>query len=456
MKIRHAKLMFFILILPLTLYFAFEKQPHQKPYMSKSEGQSNSPLLSIQQWKSSNGAKIFFVPVEGLAIVDIQVDFNAGSARDGSKPGLAALCLSLLNEGTTDLNADQIATIFEDNGAIYSPGVVRDRIGLSLRSLSDPTVLDPVIELFSNVIAKPSFPEKNIEAQRNETLIALKRNLQDPHKIAEEAFLKAIYQEHPYAHLVYGTEAGVNSIQKSDLQQFHQQYFVANNATITLVGNMSVQNAKNIAEKITGKLKSGHQAPLLPTVSPLIENHIHHIPYPTEQAHIMMGQPCAIENDPDFFPLLVGNNILGAPFTSRLFKEIRNKRGLVYSVYSNVLEWLRPAPFVIGLQTKNEQSAEAIKVVQETLTQFIKDGPNEDELTEVKRSIVGRFPQTVNSNANIKDIVANIAFYNLPLNYLNTYQANVNAVTREEIKNVFKRRIHPEKMALIVVAEKQP
>lgn len=449
MKNRYWLIALFLLVLPVTIYFSF----------SKASVKTNTILhsVAIQDWVTTNSTRVYFVATEGIPIIDIQVNFDAGSARDSDKPGLATLCTNLLDQGTLNANADQIAEKFEDAGARFSANIDRDRSIISLRSLTEPKLLNPVIALFSNLISNPTFPDSNIETQRNQLLISIKRNLQQPHVVASLNFFKTLYKDHPYAHPTTGTLESVPLITKTDLIRFHQQYFVAKNTTITIVGGISKEQATDIANQISMKLPTGNPPPALPDVASLTEPVTLNITFPSEQTHVLTGQPCAIENDPDYFPLLVGNDILGGGMlTSRLFNEVRNERGLVYHVSSRLLQLQKPAPFLIVLQTKNNQTKEAIDVLQHTLLKYVKEGPTEQEVLASKQSLVRSFPVEISNNAKITDVVSNIAFYSLPLDSLATYQKKVEAVTIAEIKSAFERRINPEKLGLIVVGPTLP
>ncbi|HEV2524003.1 MAG TPA: pitrilysin family protein, partial [Gammaproteobacteria bacterium] len=364
MKNRYWLIVLFVLVLPIVLFFSFSKKTAKTESavaVVKTSAIQTSTIqpstvtptpvpqhsVPIQNWSTANGARVYFVATEGIPIIDVQVNFDAGSARDNEKPGLAALCIHLLDQGIPNANADLIAEKFEDSGAKFSVDVDRDRSTISLRSLTDPKLFNPVIALYVDLIANPTFPESNIETQRNQTLIGLQRNLQQPNTVASQAFFKALYKNHPYAEPSCGTIEGVTLITKADLVQFHQQYFVAKNATITMVGGVSKEQATDIANQIAQKLPEGSLAAPLPNVEPLTEPTRVNISFPTEQTHVLTGQPCATENDPDYFPLLVGNNILGGGMlTSRLFNDVRNDRGLAYNVISAVLQLQKPAPFV--------------------------------------------------------------------------------------------------------------
>lgn len=467
MKNRYWLVAFFVLVLPITLFFSFSKKatsispstPPPQTNTATTEPVKPAPqkAVSIQHWSTLNDAQVYFIATAGIPIVDVQVNFDAGSARDNEKPGLAALCIHLLEQGIPNANADLIAEKFEDAGAKFNVNIDRDRATVFLRSLTDPKLLNPVVALYADLIASPTFPENNIETVRSQMLTELKRNLQQPNIVATQAFSRTLYKNHPYAEPTCGTIEAVSSITKEDLIQFHQQYFVAKNATITIVGDLSKEQATDIANQVTQKLPAGNAAAPLPDVAALTQSIDVNIPFPTEQTHVLTGQPCATQNDPDYFPLLVGNYILGgAGLTSRLFNDVRNDRGLAYNVTSALLQLQKPAPFVIKLQTKNTQSKEAIGVLQNTLLKFIQEGPTEQEILEAKQSLTRSFPVEISNNEKITDVVSSIGFYKLPLDSLATYQKQVEAVTFSDIKSAFQRRIHPEKLGLIVVGPTSP
>lgn len=457
MKIRYLLSLLFVLILPLTLYFTLPNYRTQNSSKLIKSSSNKQHFLPIQEWTTENGIKVLWVETKEIPMVDIEVSFDAGSARDGIKPGLSHLCANLLSEGAAGLNADTIAKKFEDVGANYNTKVDRDRIKISLRSLIESPFLTPTIELFSTLISEPDFPEDNILTLKNKILMELKRTLQKPHVIAKNAFYKAIYLEHPYAHPILGTEQSITSITKKDLIDFHQKFFVANNATISMVGDLSREHAIELSQIIARKLLSGNKADKLPEVSPLKKPIKQYIAFSSEQAHVLLGEPCAIEGDPDYFALTIGNYILGGnPLTSHLFKEVRDKHGLAYQVGSTLLLLKHPGPFVITLQTKSDQTQEAIKLLEENLLLFLKEGPTDKEVADAKKGIIRSIPLEVNTNSKIKNFISSLGFYNLPLDFLETYSEHLEAITTTEVKNAFQRRIRPGNMALIVVGNSSP
>jgi len=233
---------------------------------------------------------------------------------------------------------------------------------------------------------------------------------------------------------------------------FYRRYFVARNAVVAIVGAVDRRQAEHIAEQVTKRLPTGNAAPKLPAVAALAKSEVLHIPHPSTQTHILMGQPGLRRNDPDYFPLYVGNFILGGSgFTSRITTEIREKRGLAYSAYSYFLPMRELGPFMLGLQTRNATADESLKVLHETLEQFVKEGPTAKELEAAKRNITGGFALNVDSNSDIVQYLAMIGFYQLPNDYLDTFIEHVNAVTVEQIRDAFARRIVPDHMVTVTV-----
>jgi zinc protease len=459
MKKRTIALFIFMLLVPTVLYFSIHKNAAVNTTSLKQMhiGLVKKTSLNIIQWISDNGARVYFVPNASVPMVDIQIDFNAGSARDESLPGLANFCAQLLDQGSDELDANAIAMQFEDVGAVYSVQAQKDRLMISLRSLSDAKQLNPSVNLLARLLSHPSFSETAIANIRNQLLIGLKKSLQQPNVLANFAFFKAIYQDHPYAHPVIGTTESITAIQQNALLAFHQQYFVGNNANITIVGNLSQAEAKSLVDTLMQSLPKGTKAPLLPAVASLTQTSIEHIPFQSEQTHVMLGQPCATSHDPDYFPLTLGNYILGGnPLNSRLYQEIRKKRGLVYSVGSALLTLKQPAPFMMRLQTKNEHAKEAINVTEETLAFFIKEGPTDAEVSEAKNGLTRALPLEISSNEKITDFVSTLAFYELPSDFLSTYDHHLKAVSAFEIQSVFQKRIDPTKMVLVTVGPDAP
>ena len=411
----------------------------------------------IQHWVTDNGARIYFVPAPDLPMVDIQFTFDAGSARDHDKKGVAHLTNSLLDEGAGELNADQIAEQFDSLGAEFGTGSYRDMALMKLRSLTDPSLLTPAIELFTLILSDPTFPAESFERNKKQTLIAIQSQLQSPQSIGDKAFFKALYGDHPYSAPSLGFEESVTALTRSDMVDYYQQYYVAKNAVVAIVGDLDRTTAEAIATQLTKGLTVGEASPRVAAPAVIEKGSVINIEHPSTQTHISIGHPGITRDDPDHFALYVGNHILGGGgLTSRISDEIRNKRGLAYSAYSFFSPMRAAGPFLMGLQTRNDQANDAIKVMFATLQEFIDNGPTAEELEAAKRNITGGFPLRIAGNSKILGYLGNIGFYSLPLDYLDTYNDHVNAVTIEQIKDAFKRRVHPDKLVTVTVGAPPP
>ncbi len=408
----------------------------------------------IQHWETSNGARVYFFPAKDLPMMDLRVVFDAGAARDGEKHGLALLTNGLLSEGAGEWDTTQIAERFDGVGAVFSNSSHRDMSVLSLRSLTKKDLLDVALETFKVVLTQPTFPVDAFERERKRLLIGLEQQKQSPDSIADKTFYQAIYGSHPYAHLPSGEVDTVKNIVRDDLLGFYRQYFVAKNAIVAVVGDLSREQAESMVEDLMKGLPAGQPAAKLPPVPDLDKANRITIQFPSTQTHLLVGQPGMRRGDPDYFPLYVGNHILGGSgLVSVLADEIREKRGLAYSSYSYFIPMREKGPFIMGLQTKNQSAREALSVLKDVLRQFVQQGPTEEQLTAAKKNLVGGFALRIASNKKIVENIASIGFYRLPLNYLDQFIAQVESVTLEQIKDAFKRRVKPDKMVTVIVGD---
>lgn len=405
----------------------------------------------IQHWQTAGGAKVLFVEDHDLPMLDVAVDFAAGSGfDDAAKPGVAALTHALLNLGAEGLSEDDIARRMADIGAQLSGRFDSDRAGLSLRTLSSPRERDAALAILASVLRTPEFPEAVLAREKARTIAAIKEAETKPDHIAAKAFNKAVFGAHPYG--VYAEVADVDKIQRADVQSFYREHYAAANAVVALMGDITRQQAEAIALQLTDRLPAQGASARIAPVNLRITASERRISHPATQSHILLGAPGMARTDPDYFPLYVGNYILGGGgFVSRLMHDIREQRGMAYSVYSYFVPMQQPGAFQIGLQTKKEQAGEALKQVRITLERFIDQGITEKELRAAKQNIVGGFPLRVDSNRKILDYLSMIGFYGLPLTYLDDFTARVEAVTVRQVRDAFKRRIDPHAMATVVV-----
>ena len=409
-------------------------------------------IPQIQHWQTNNGANVYFVAAPDLPMLDVEVVFDAGSARDGKKSGLSMLTNGLLKEGAANLSADQLAEKLDDLGAKISASVSNDMANVKLRSLTKPSLLEPALELFELVLTQPSFDATSFERLRQQTIISLKYKQQSPSSIVKKAFYSAVFGNHPYAQLSHGTIETVSALTLDDLKQFYKRYYLANNATISIVGALNRKAAEKLANKIVNQLPSGELPAPLPEVAALKKGQIIEINHPSTQTKILIGQPGVARGVHDHFALYVGNYILGGSgLVSHLAEEVREKRGLAYSTYSYFLPLRVAGPFIAGVGTSNKTVDQALNVVKDTIGKFMDNGPSEKELKIAKQGITGGFPLKIKSNSDIIAYLSMIGFYKLPLDYLHKFNQNVETVTVEMIKTAFQQRLDLDNMITVMV-----
>ena len=420
----------------------------------------SSKAVNIQEWKTKNGARVLYVHAPELPMVDIQAVFDAGSVRDGNKKGIAKLANGLLSHGAKSgnkiLTVDDISESFENIGAQFGTSASKDNAEISLRTLTDEKLLSKAVATMQATINAPTFDKNELERVRKQLMIAFEGRKQSPGTIASETFHKGLYGDHPYANPSIGTVESIKKLTRNDLVGFYKKYYVASNALVTIVGDVDKGKAADLAEQVVGDLPEGEKAASLSVVNNLKTAASKHHEFPSSQTHVLIGQVGVHRKDKDYFTLYVANHILGGSgFGSRIMEEIREKRGLAYSSYSYFAPMLKRGPFIMGMQTSNKNTKEAMEVLKETLKTFIDKGPTKKELLHSKKNITGGFPLRIDSNSDISNYLAVIGFYNLPLSYLKDFNKKVEAVTLAQIKETVKRRIDPEKMLTVTVGTKE-
>lgn len=361
----------------------------------------------------------------------------------------------LLDKGTGKLDADDVASRFEDVGAQFSASVDLDRSSVMLRSLSNEEFFNDALTMFISVVSKPSFPERDFDREKKRLLISLEDIDQRPSDIVGRKFFELLYQQHPYAQPRSGTKQSANKITLKDIKKFHKSYLVTTNSILAIVGDVSEQQAQDIANKISESLPKGKAQEKIALVKSSLETK-QHIDFPSQQSHVRMGQIGVERGNPDYFNLYVGNHILGGGgFTSRLVKEVRSKRGLSYSVYSYFLPYEQAGPFMLGLQTRSDQVTEAIQVCNQVLADFIENGPTQEELALSKQNIMNGFPLRIDSNRDILGYLSLIGYYDLPLTYLDDFNKNIENVSLEDVKKAFRKQLDLDTFVTVVVGSEQ-
>jgi zinc protease len=407
--------------------------------------------VKINHWQTSTGAEVYFVENHDLPIIDLAVNFPAGSARDTqATSGVAGVTRYMMTLGAAGMNEEVITNKFADIGAILGGELDHDRAAFKLRTLTSESA--KALETFQQILHKPDFPQAVLEREKTRIVSGIKEAATKPESISSKAFMKALYPNHPYGLDESGEVDTITAMKRDDLIAFYNTHYTAKSATIALIGDMTEAQARIIADDIAAGLPQGVAVPKIAEVSLPAAANAQNINHPASQAHILLGSPGVKRGDADYFPLYLGNYILGGGgFVSRLTEEVREKRGLVYSVYSYFAPMSELGPFQIGLQTKKEQADEARKVVNTTVAKFIQNGVTDKELKAAKDNIIGGFPMRIDSNGKILDYLSVIGFYKLPMSYLDDFNKEIAKVTTKQIKDAFQRRVKPEKFVSVTV-----
>lgn len=413
--------------------------------------------LPIQNWTTTQGARVYFVESHELPMLDVSVEFAAGSSRDSpSKSGLAAMTLRMMRMGTRDMDEYAISEQLADVGAALGNTFDVDRAGYNLRTLSQEQFRGPALAIMSKVLSEPTFPPEILERETQRAVSGMKEAETKPETVAGRTFSRMVFGTHPYRLRANGEPETLPKIKREHLIDFHARHYRGAGAVIALMGDITRSEAEVIAEQLSAGLKSGAELEPIPTVKRADKGEERFIPHSSTQAHILIGSAGMKRGDPDYFPLLVGNYILGGGgFNSRLTMEIREKRGLTYSVYSMFAPYREAGAFQIGLQTRRDQAGKALQVIRDTLKDFIAHGPTAAELEGAKQNLIGGFPLRIDTSRKILDYLAVIGFYELPLDYLERFTDHIAAVSLEDIKDAFSRRVDLTKLTTVVVGGEQ-
>lgn len=408
---------------------------------------------TIQHWTTDEGLKVYFVESNEIPMLDIRLVFDAGSARDSDeKAGLARMVSFMLGQSAGGKSADEMAAGFADVGAGFGASASSDSASLSLRSLTDQAFLEPAIALFLTAISQPDFTPQDLSRGQRQFLVALEAEKADPGSIAAKAFNKAIFGDHPYGRPGKGNEDSIAGLQRDDLRSFFQRYYVSRNGVLAMVGAIDRGKAERIAKDISAKFPAGQKAAPLPEVKSLQKPSEIRQAFPSKQAHVMIGAPGIRRDDPDRHALMLANHVLGGGgFTSRLVKQVRKERGYVYSIYSYFSPMAQRGAFMVGMQTRGSQVADAIDVARDELQKFLEDGATQEEFDAAKANITGSFPLRIAGNAQIVQNLSAIGFYGLPLDYLDTYISRIDAIELGEAMGAFRKHIDADNLVTLIV-----
>lgn len=383
----------------------------------------------------------------------MQVLFLAGSAFDpADKPGVASLMASLMDQGAGARNEQQVAETLADIGATLSVGAGLDSATVSLRTLSDPERRNIAFALMADVMARPTFERAIFKRDQARSVAALKEALTKPQVLAQRAYMSALYPDHPYGRLV--TPGSLESIAHGDITTFWRTHVTPGRASIAIVGDLTRAEAEALANQLLANLPPDQAgvSKRLPVPADTVAKVVR-VDHPASQSHLLVGMPAVSRDDPEQIALQVGNYTLGGGgFVSLLTKSVREERGYAYSVYSYFQPQLVPGPFTIGLETKRTQADDALKVVDQVVSDYLKRGPTALQLKAAQDNIAGGFALRIDSNSKLAANLGVMAFYGLPTDWLDQYPARVRALTPEGVREAFRKHVSPDRLVTVRVA----
>jgi zinc protease len=406
--------------------------------------------VQIEHWVAQSGARVYFVESHALPIVDIAVEFAAGSAYDPrEKAGLARLTLAMLKAGSSRHSESDASRRIADAGAELRENFDVDRAGFALRSLSSGPERKAATDTLADMLQSPRFPAEAFERERARAAANALEAETRPDRVAERRLYALMYPQHAYG--LSATPASLAAIAREDIERHYRAHYGSTRAAVTIVGDLPRDAARALAEELTFRLAQGGDFAPAP-VAPPPPSETLRVAHPSAQSHVLLGVAALSYGDPDYFPLWVGNYVLGGSgLVSRIFREVREKRGYAYSAYSYFRPYQRAGPFLVGLQTRRDQAREALELARAVVAEFVARGPTEAELAAAKKNLVGGFPLRIDTNRKVLEQLALIGFYRLPLDWLDEYPTRVQGVTLAQIRSAFARRVDPAKLSIVVV-----
>ncbi|MBI4823005.1 MAG: insulinase family protein [Nitrospirae bacterium] len=414
---------------------------------------TSTSALDINRRVLSNGLNVLHVKRHNLPIVMLTLLIKASPLNEPSdKAGLASLTAGLLTEGTKNRTASMISEEIEFIGASLSASTGSDYTTISLSVLKKD--IEKGFELLSDVLLNPTFPEEEIQREKELIEGSLRQNEEMPSFIAEKAFKKELYGEHSYGRLIQGSPETLKNIQRTDIVKFYLDYFVPNNAILSVAGDLTDEELDSLVKRFLGEWKNA-DVPL----------HKHALPKPPAkkmlkidkdltQANIIVGGLGVKRDNPDYYILSVMNYILGGGgFSSRLMQSVRDEMGLAYDIHSSFTPGKDSGAFQVVVQTKNESANEVISEILKEIKRIREENVTPAELEDAKAFLIGSFAGKIDTMRKISDFLAVVEFYGLGMDYIEKYPLYISSVTQEDILRAAKKYLDIENLIIVVVAD---
>lgn len=409
--------------------------------------------VEIQEVTSPGGVTAWLVEDYTVPIVSVRFAFEGGSTQDpDGKEGLSNLMTGLFDEGAGDLDADSFQERLDEVGAEMSFDANRDAVYGQMRMLEEQR--GEALGLLELALTSPRFDQEPIDRIREQIVTGIQQDLRDPNTLGQEEFSRALYGDHPYARRSEGTLESLASITADDLRTLHGRTFARGNVSIAVVGAIDAETLKTELDRVFGDLPE--QAELTPVakVEPRLDQQVDYA-YPLPQATIQLVYPGIDRDDPEFFPAFIMNHILGGgSFSSRLFTEVREKRGLAYGVGSGLLNNDYSNALYIGTSTRADNVDQTLTVIRDEVRKMAEDGPTEAELASAKTFLVGAYAiNNLDSSLAVARTLVQLQLDDLGIDYIDRRVGYIEAVTIEQVKQAAQRLLRAEPAILVIGPE---
>lgn len=447
---RHAALLALALLaLPAAALHAQEAKAPAKQTPPPPKPAKDIRFPAFEERSLPNGLRVVVIEQHETPSVSLRLLVQGGGKvhAPAAQAGLAEATAALVREGTASRSSQQIAEAIDSVGGTLFTGASLESAFVVVQATSDQ--LDLALDLSSDIILNPTFPADELERWRSQTLSGLQIQQTDADYLADAAFEQAVYNGHPYGQPASGTPESVQALKREDLAAFHRRRYVPNEAILAIVGDVKAADAFAKAERFFGAWKRGEASPIPPVQA--TPRRIVVIDKPDAvQTQIRVGQIGLAYRDPDHFTAAVYDAVVGSSTNSRLYEEVRRKRGLSYGAYSDLRLPSQPGFFLANTYTKTESTAEALGLVLEVLEGMEKGVPAA-ELAERKTYLTGAFPLEIETPQGIAAKVVEALRFGYDREFLETYRDRLDAVTAEQLKSFAERRIHPDRMLIVLV-----
>ncbi|KAB2687607.1 insulinase family protein [Brucella pseudogrignonensis] len=404
--------------------------------------------IEIQEVVSPKGIKAWLVEDNSVPLVSMRFSFKGGTSQDpGGKEGLANLMTGLFDEGAGDLNSDSFQERIDNLGGEMSFTASPDSVSGSIRMLAENR--DAVSDLLALAVNKPRFDQDAVDRIRQQVVASLEASQRNPSTIASRKFSEVLYGNHPYGRPDEGTVKSLQSISREDLATFHRKNFARDRLTVGVVGSINAKDLGEMLDKVFGDLPANAELVPVPDAK-LALGTTTSLSFDMPQTSISFVYPAIPRKDPEFFAAYLMNHILGGGFTSRLYAEVREKRGLAYSVSSSMALRDHVSALTISTATRPEKAQESLKIIREQVAAMANDGPTEAELQAAKSYLKGSYAvNNLDSSVSIADTLVGLQEAGLDREYIDKRAELIDAVTLDQVKAIAKKLLEAEPAILI-------